>query len=88
MALVASVYPYVRVLLPSYKRAFKPNGKDREEDCLMEERKPRKKKEMTITMKSEPLKSASGSSTRPLTELKRKSRDYKKKGTRGSSWIG
>ena len=49
----------------------------------------KKKREMTITMKSESLKPGSGGPSRPLKEpVKRKERDFRKKGTRGASWIG
>jgi hypothetical protein len=49
----------------------------------------KKKREMTITMKSESLKPGSGGLARHLKEpVKRKQRDFRKKGTRGASWIG
>lgn len=55
---------------------------------LGEDSKLHKKKNMTIKMKSEPLKSSQGGLDHPITNKKVKERDYKKKGTRGSSWIG
>ncbi|MCJ7632909.1 hypothetical protein MUP77_11030 [Candidatus Bathyarchaeota archaeon] len=57
-------------------------------DDLAEKNRPHKKKEMTITMKSEPLKPYQASSTRPNSDSKRKQRDFKKKGPRGTAWIG
>ena len=49
----------------------------------------KKKREMTITMKSEALKPGSDEPSRHLKEsAKRKQRDFSKKGTRGASWIG
>ena len=55
---------------------------------LAENSKLSKKKNMTIKLKSEPLKSSQGGLDHPITDRKVKERDYKKKGTRGTSWIG
>ncbi len=51
------------------------------------ESKARKRKEMTITLKSKPLPSTVAALGMPA-ESSRKVKDYKKKGTRGPAWIG
>ena len=55
---------------------------------MVEKNRLHKKKEMTITMKSEPLKPSQASSIRPNSDQKPKQRDFKKKGPRGTAWIG
>ena len=47
-----------------------------------------KRKEMVITLKSKPKPSNSVESPQFKSNLDRKRRDFRKKGTRGSSWIG
>jgi len=55
---------------------------------MSERTKSHRKKDLTITMKSQPLKGSQSDTTHVDSNNKARPRDYKKKGTRGSAWIG
>ena len=55
---------------------------------MPEKTKPHRRKDMTITMKSKPLKSGQTDVAHIDSDNNARPKDYKKKGTRGSAWIG
>jgi hypothetical protein len=57
-------------------------------DDLPEKTKPHRRKDMIITMKSKPLKSGQTDMAHIDSDNNARPKDYKKKGTRGSAWIG
>ena len=54
----------------------------------LEKGKKTSKKEMKITLKSKPLASGLNEQTKSVSKSNDKSQNFKKKGTRGVSWIG
>ena len=57
-------------------------------DDLPDKTKSLRKKDMIITMKSKPLSSGQTDMAHIDSDNKARPKDYKKKGTRGSAWIG
>ena len=55
---------------------------------MSERTKSHRKKDMIITMKSQPLKPGQVDTTHIGSNSKARPKDFKKKGTRGTAWIG